>query len=338
MKYNGKIIALAFPDTYVKGSTELICKLLPYVGLGTKEYIKAGHAALILVENKTRTIQYFDFGRYVTPPGQGRVRSALTDIELTIDFKAQLDANNNLLNLDEILLWLEANPQKTHGSGRLLASVCDTVNYKKALKYLLQLQERGSIPYGVFEKDGSNCSRLVTETLLASTQEKRIIKKLNFNKLFTPSTVGNVEIGSTDRVVYEVYNGKIGIFKGSAFKENLTNYFDRKNIPIASCATKEVIVPEGLHTLEGTGSTAYFEIVPAVLPDYHFRIKRYNELLEVDYDGVFYSEQFNIKDKYEFTYDSHCKYCHVIQNGEKIRLDTVGLYTVFNSMQKVHSA
>lgn len=337
MKYNGKIIALAFPDTYVKGSTELICKLLPYVGLGTKDYIKAGHAALVLVNNKTGSLQYFDFGRYVTPPGCGRVRSAETDVELAIDFKAEIAEDDSLLNLDEILLWLEANPLKTHGSGRLLASVCDTVNYKKAFNYLKELQNRGSIPYGVFEKDGSNCSRLVTETLLVSTQEKRIIKKLNFNKLFTPSTVGNVEIGATNRVVYEVYDGAVNVYKGSAFKENLTNYFDKRNIP-KKCNSKAIVVPKNLQTLGGTGSTAYFEIVPEILPEAHYRIKRYNELLEVDFDGVFYSEEFNLGESYNFTYDSHCKFCHVIQKENKIRFDIVDLYEDFNSVQKAHSA
>ncbi len=49
----GKLIVLAFPDTFVTVTNEWLCKFLPLVGLGTKEYIKAGHAALVLVENKT---------------------------------------------------------------------------------------------------------------------------------------------------------------------------------------------------------------------------------------------------------------------------------------------
>jgi len=53
LNYTGKIIVLAFPDTFVTMSTEWVCKLLPLLGLGTRDYIKAGHAALVLIENKT---------------------------------------------------------------------------------------------------------------------------------------------------------------------------------------------------------------------------------------------------------------------------------------------
>lgn len=337
MKYTGKIIALAYPDTFVKGSTELICKLLPYVGLGTKHYIKAGHAALLLVDNETGAIRYFDFGRYVTPPGYGRVRSAETDAELEIPFKALFDAEGSLNNVEEVLRWLDANPHRTHGNGRLLASVCDTVDYKKAETYILNLQARGSIPYGVFEKEGSNCSRLVAETLLESTDATRIIKRLKFNKLFTPSTVGNVEIAATNGVVFEVLHGVVNPFSGSAFKENLTNYFDKKNVPTNRPDRKKMTLDE-VHVLEGIGSSAYFKIVSSSLPKYHYRIQRFNEYCELDFDGVYVCEKFDVNAPYSFTYDSHCKYCHVLQNDKRIKMLCVGEYSKFNSSKKVHSA
>jgi hypothetical protein len=337
LKYTGKIIALAFPDTYVRGSTELICKLLPYLGLGTKQYIKAGHAALLLIENKTGSVRYFDFGRYITPPGHGRVRSAETDAELLIDFKAIIDAKGALQNIDEMLQWLDASPRKTRGSGRLLASVCDTINFERAETFILNLQERGSIPYGVFEKEGSNCSRLVAESLLNATDDTHIIKRLKFNKLFTPSTVGNVEIAATNGVVYEVFDGKIKHFKGTALKENLTNYFDKKNLPVLGPHNK-LIIPGHWHELKGIGSTAYFEVVPSDLPKHHFRIKRFNEFLDLDFDGVYLSSDFNIKESYIVTYDSHCKFCHVLQGNKKIKMNCVGDFSMFNSSKKVHSA
>lgn len=337
MKYTGKIIALAFPDTYVKGSTELICKFLPYVGLGTKQYIKAGHAALLLIENKTGSVRYFDFGRYITPLGQGRVRSAETDAELLMDFKAIIDDKGALENIDEMLRWLDSSPRKTRGSGRLLASVCDTINFEKAETFILNLQERGSIPYGVFEKEGSNCSRLVAESLLEATDATHIIKRLKFNKLFTPSTVGNVEIAATNGVVYEVFDGEIKHFKGTALKENLTNYFDKKNIPVLGPQPK-LIIPEHWHVLKGIGSTAYFEVVPCELPKHHYRIKRFNEFLDLDFDGVYVSSDFNAKATYTVTYDSHCKFCHVLQGNKKIKMNCVGDFSMFSSSKKVHSA
>ena len=82
--YSGKLIAIAFPDTLVRYSENFIQeKIFPLVGLGKKGYIKAGHAALLLVENATGNIFYYDFGRYITPPKHGRVRNALTAVSYT---------------------------------------------------------------------------------------------------------------------------------------------------------------------------------------------------------------------------------------------------------------
>lgn len=339
MNYTGKIIVLAFPDTFVTMSTELICKLLPLVGLGTRDYIKAGHAALVLIENNTGRAYYYDFGRYVTPKGHGRVRGETTDAELHVPIIATFKHNKELANLDDFLYWLDANPQKTHGEGRLLASVCDAINFEKAKNYITELQQRGSIPYGAFAKDGSNCARFVTDTILAATKENKIIKSLKFNKKFTPSTVGNVEKGALHNNIYEVFDGTIQPFKGSAFKENLTNYFDRsKNLSACTSEIPALLKNANLQKLEGTGSDAWFEITNVELPQYHFNIKRYNALGKVDFDGVFLSEQFNKSLPYSFTYDSHCEYCHVLQNGEKIKLNCVGSLRAFNSLRKQHSA
>lgn len=337
MNFTDKIIVLAYPDTFVSVSDEWQCKFLPLVGLGTREYIKAGHAAMILIENESREARYFDFGRYVTPVGHGRVRGANTDAELEIPFKAKLGANGALINTEEFLLWLDASPDKTHGEGRLLASVCEIVNFELAEKYILELQKRGSIRYGAFSKSESNCSRFVTETILVSTKEKEIQKALRFNKLFTPSTVGNVEKAATSCTVFEVQNGLINDFSSSAFKENLKNYF-HKNKP----ASQEILLPklpENAQKLNGTGSSAWFELISESLPEGLFRIKRYNDLHEVDFDGVYkVSEKFDPSGAFRFTYDSHCEYCHILQKNRKIRFDKVTAYKNFSSLQKVHSA
>ncbi len=337
MKFTGKIIVLAYPDTFVSVSDEWQCKFLPWVGLGTREYIKAGHAALILIENKSEVARYFDFGRYVTPIGHGRVRGANTDAELEIPFKAKLGLDQSLLNTEEFLLWLDANPIKTHGEGRLLASVCETVNFELAEKYIINLQKKGSVKYGAFSKAESNCSRFVTETILASTSEKEIHKALKFNKLFTPSTVGNVEKAATSASVFEVQNGTVKGFTSSAFRENLKNYF-HKNRP----SSQEIFLPKlpvNAQKLSGTGSNAWFDLFDEGLPEGLFRIKRYNDLHEVDFDGIYRaSEKFSAGESFRFTYNSHCAYCHVLQNDRKIKLEKVAAYQEFNSLRKVRLA
>lgn len=336
MKPTGKIIVLAHPDTFVKVTDEWICKFLPLVGLGTREYIKAGHAALILIENETGNSFYYDFGRYVTPVGYGRVRGVNTDAELDLPIRAKFTDNNSLKNLDTFLLWIDSNPQKTHGDGRLLASVCDLVDFELAQKHIKSLQNKGSVRYGAFSKTESNCSRFVTDTILAATKEKGLRKALKFNKLFTPSTVGNVEKASTTAIVFQVFEGVITEFNSSAFKENLKNYF-HKNRPAKE--EKDLPkLPENAQKLEGIGSSAWFELLPEKLPLNHFRIKRYNDLHQVDFDAVYLaSDEFDMSMPFSFTYDSHCEYCHIVQSGKKMKFEKVASFANFSSLQKVRS-
>ncbi len=325
MSYTGKIISLAFPDTFVKYSDESSVRVLLALGLGKHDYIKAGHAAFVLIENKTGKAEYYDFGRYITPQGYGRVRSAVTDVELEIPFKAIFTAEAKLTNVEEFLLWLEAHPHKTHGSGRLVASVCDHIYYEEARNFVLSVQEKGSIPYRAFGKEGSNCSRIVTDTILAGTDLIKIRKPLLRNKLFTPSPLGNVEKASMDNPIYQVEEGRLYKYPGSVFRENLTNYFD-KNIPFAE--EKDVVtLPEHIqnaHFLSGIGSSAYFTLHKSI-EDVLFEIRRYTEYGEEDFRGLFESKEssFDITKPYNFVYDSNCKYCHVEQHGKKVRFDLV---------------
>jgi hypothetical protein len=321
MKHDGKIIVLAYPDTFVKMSEEWICRFLPLVGLGTREFIKAGHAALVLVSNHSGDAHYFDFGRYITPKGYGRVRGNYTDVELTIPTQAKISGSGAIENLDEILLWLDANQEHTHGSGRLLASVCDRIDYTKALDFILNLQGLGSIPYGAFAKNGSNCSRFVTDTLLAATDDPTIRKRLKWNKKFTPSTVGNVEKAATECPVYEVNNGTVTLFKGTAFKENIKNYFDKKS-PESSLIPNNSPTPTA-QFLDGIGCGAWFDLKPTSNSN-EYLIKRFNEDLSLQFTGTFRPQAtFDFNKKFNFTYDSHCAICNVVQDNKRIEFTLV---------------
>lgn len=325
MNYTGKIISLAYPDTFVKHSDEPSAKVLLALGLGKHSYIKAGHAAFVLIENKTGHAEYYDFGRYITPQGYGRVRSAVTDVELDIPFKAIITSEKKLDNVKEFLFWLEANPNKTHGDGRLVASVCDYIHYENARNFVLSVQGKGSIPYKAFGKEGSNCSRIVTDTILASTDYAKIRKPLLRNKLFTPSPLGNVEKGAVGNPIYQIEQGKLNVYPGSVFKENLTNYFD-KNIP--ETKHNHIVNPKGFlknaHFLSGIGSSAYFTLDKSLEKDI-FEIRRYTEYGKEDFKGLFVviEGNFDTLKKYNFVYDSNCKYCHVRQNGKKIKFELV---------------
>lgn len=333
----GKIIVLAYPDTFVKMSSEWQCKVMPLLGLGTWKQIKAGHAAMVLIENKAGKANYYDFGRYVTPEGLGRVRSEETDHELVLPIKAKLIGNGPLENLNDFLLWLDANPNKTHGEGRLVASVCEEVNFKKAQSYILNLQERGSIPYGAFIKNGSNCARFVTETILASTNNKHIIKSLIHNNQFTPSVIGNVE-KAANSLIYEVFNRTVKEYSSTAFKENITNYFHRQK---KENQFKKIVSESPIdgQKLTGIGSSASFSIEFISDSENLYQIKRYNDYNEIDYVGWFKTDDhFDIQKEYKFTYDSNCEYCHLIQNNNKIRFSRFKTCPKFVQLQKAYSA
>ena len=324
LAYTGKIISLAFPDTFVRHSDEATTKVLLALGMGKNNYIKAGHAAFVLIENETGKAEYYDFGRYITPQGYGRVRSALTDVELEIPFRAKISKEDTLVNLEEFLIWLEAHPEKTHGSGRLVASVCDYIDYQKAKNFVTSIQRKGSIPYKAFGKNGSNCSRIVTDTILASTDKLKIKLWLKKNSLFTPSPLGNVQKSSMYNPIYQVENGKLVEYKGSIFKENITNYFD-KNLPDINNVdlSEDMSFPENAHLLSGIGSSAYFTLQCCKEKEGLYEIHRYTEKGEKDFEGVFEvaEGEFDCSSSYKFVYDSNCQYCNLEQNGKKIRLE-----------------
>ena len=324
MKYTGKIITLAFPDTFVKHSDEFILKILPLLGLGKKGYIKAGHAAFVLIDNRSRKALYFDFGRYITPNGFGRVRSAETDVELEIPFQAKINKHQRLVNLEDFLVWLASNPQKTHGDGRLVAAVCDYIDYDKALEFILAIQNKGCIPYKAFRKNGSNCSRIVTDTILASTDHPKIRKKLLRNSKFTPSTVGNVEKSALHNTIYEVNKGSVKKYQSSAFRENIKNYFDKKVENKSNEFRSDYLAKKEDSLLSGIGSSAFFRLTDKNAEGL-YEIRRYTISGKEDFRGLFKDSKNMFKKdlNYKFVYESNCKFCHIQQEDNKIKFDLV---------------
>ncbi|MCI5051431.1 MAG: hypothetical protein MRY57_03920 [Candidatus Pacebacteria bacterium] len=316
MHKTGTLILMAYPDTFVKPSSEFICKITPYLGIGTKDYTKAGHAALCLIENKTGEIHYYDFGRYITPGGHGRVRSKITDVELEVPLTAQFE-NDILVNRKEILRWLRDHPEKTHGDGDLYASILYEVDYEYAHRFIQAIHRRGSIPYGIFVKQGSNCARFVADTVIASTTNKSILKKMKQESLFTPSPLGIVKKGRNSREIFVITETDMYHITNLSWLSNMKNFLAKKYRIENSSEGSQRENTDGLHLLSGIGSSAYFRIHHLENNDY--RISRFNHLKEMDFEDVFIlsKEGFNITDEYSFVYDSNCDHCHIKQ-GEII--------------------
>lgn len=327
MGNTGIILPLAYPDTVVMVADEWYSPYLRFLGIGKKNYLKAGHAALVLINKETGLVEYHDFGRYITPEPNGRVRSAAHDRELSFPLKAVIE-NDVISNLDEILLFLANNPKLTHGDGKLVASVCSAVNYEKARKHIDKLISRGSFRYAAFIEDACNCARFVTTTLHESVTDAQIKKELKKSMSFTPSTVGNVVIGDTHDFVYEVEGSDIREFTSTVFKQNLKYFLDRlSNHKPSFKGTIEPKEVQGLHErakwLGGIASGAWYEFTHnELLLSNQYRFRRISPYGNVDVDAIFQdvSRQFILEKPFEIIHDSNCAFCTIVQNGQKIEL------------------
>lgn len=323
------ILTLAYPETIVMVADEWYSKYMRFVGIGKKNYVRAGHAALVLIQKSTGVLEYHDFGRYITPEPDGRVRGRRTDGELNFPMKAEIK-NNEIVNLDDILVFLATHPKLTHGEGKLIASICSKVDYVKAKAHVDYMQSLEFIRYAAFIKKACNCARFVTDTLIASVNDTLIKKRLEQSKWFTPSTIGNVVIADTQRQVFEVTEaGKIGQFKSTVGKENRRLFLDRLKGHQANF--KGTLEPVDNNTrqghsqwLSGIAAGAWFELYTIDADFAEYRFRRISPYGNVDVDGIYSAnniEDFDIDKDYRFVQYSNCLYFHVEQNNTKYRFD-----------------
>ncbi len=320
---DGIIIILSYPDTIVRPAYwEFSSKIWPLLGIGGKHAVQAGHAALLLIKKEKSEINYFDFGRYITSYGNGRVRSKETDPELVIPISAKFE-NKKLINLKEILLWLDNHPEKTHGEGRLVATEHTEIKYTKAEKYIeLQINKK-EIPYGAFIKNGTNCARFVTDTLIKATTNKKIKNQLKKSNLFTPSPIGNVIKATTTNCILEVKNQQIKNYQNRSiikeYKESFLKKFDvQPNLIGTELPNKNVFNLKEATWLGGIGSGAWFKIEKQISIK-TYRIARYTSDGVKDFEGEFNLKEgvFRHKEPHQFIHTTNCKEVYIKQH-EKV--------------------
>jgi len=329
MDNTGIILTLAYPDTIVMVSEEWFSPYLRYIGIGKKNYLRAGHAALVLIDKKTGVLEYHDFGRYISPEPNGRVRGSDTDNELHFPIRAEIE-NDKITNLDAVLEFLGTHPKLTHGDGELIASVCNAINYKKARTHITKMQDKHFIRYAAFIKDACNCARFVADTLIASLIDSKIKKNLENSKWFTPSTVGNVLLSNTENHPFKVSEkGIISEFKGSQKSENIRCFLDKlKDHDVDLAGTQEPKPVDSLHEkaqwLSGIAAGAWFELHKTGHDvEYHF--KRISPYGNIDIHDTFTVEDdtFDYDLEFEFIHYSNCKFFHVRQSGTIYRFERI---------------
>ncbi len=209
----GFIITLAWPEGLVTASGAWYDKFL-----SKKGKYRVGHSAIVLINMHSKKSYYFDFGRYHTPNGYGRVRDFETDPDVFII--DPIFKNEKILNIEDILLHI-SNMKSTHTEGQLYASILAGVNFTKAYCAAKKIQNKNILPYGPFVLGGTNCSRFVAGVIRAS--KPSFIKRLRLKYQFciSPSPKRNVSI--TNNHYYVVSKTTCSKVEKSKFKAYFTS-------------------------------------------------------------------------------------------------------------------
>ena len=328
-KNDAIILTLAYPETIVSHADEWYSKYLRYAFIGNRKHVRAGHAALVLINKATGVLEYHDFGRYITSEPNGRVRGRQTDFELDFPLKAHVK-DDKISNLTEILQFLATNPKLTHGEGRFYASVCNAVDYKSARDHIDRMQKKGLIRYAAFIKDACNCARFVTDALIASVTNKKIKNRLKRSKWFTPSTIGNVVIADTEDHVYVLNElGEVDKFTSSVSRENRRLFLDTLDGYNPSLVGTMLPKPndkivDHAQWLSGVAAGAWFEIYDLKI-ERHYRFRRISPYGNIDCDGIYEINDvtFSINSPYQFVHYSNCKFFQIEQESNLYKFEYV---------------
>ena len=195
---NDLIITLAWPESMVTGPGSWYDKFA-----STKGKYRVGHSAMVLINSETQKSHYFDFGRYHTPQGYGRVRDIETDADVAV-INPEIK-KGEIVNIKDILLHLKCM-KSTHAKGKMYASLIMGINFTNAFATAKTIQGKGMLPYGPFTQRGTNCSRFVAAVIRSSGIPW--IKRLRFKYPFciSPSPKRNVSISNHHYYVVEKNN------------------------------------------------------------------------------------------------------------------------------------
>ena len=335
--YQDVALVIAWPDQTARGD-EAWMAFFKRLGVVKNLNFKVGHAAIVLIQKQTGRCTYYDFGRYITPRGYGRARSALFDPRLQLDTHARFDENGQWLNTIELLHELDARSTATHGGGRLFFSVSPALNFVKASAFAQSLVDKGPILYGAVAPENNSCSRYVAQILLAGWDPKDPRRKdLSYPESFKPSPMSNVVNGTKDRMVYCWHEGNLtnqymNRWGSLRFQIDLLtiNLYTKKAANLPSDLTNGHIdtparpsgIPLDASWLGGLGEGAWFALTPEDSVLQHYRMYRFDTEGNEDYQQVFrvVEGQFNTDLPWEWTYDIGFQQFRIQQGTESILL------------------
>jgi hypothetical protein len=280
-----------------------------------------GHTAILLISSESREIQFYDFGRYITPKSKGRLRENITDPLLIFPFKAELCDDGKLLNQNQILDHLYTLGATYNNGRRICSPEPYRINFKKADERITKFRNMGIVPFGPFYLNGSNCSRFVNRILYEGSFSKYDKWLLQLALIVIPTPYGNLRpITAKGRVLMKNENGIVStkltrwqvvaaVFKMISFSFNKGSKEEEKEIEIASNALQI-----------GFGKTGAWFVIErhmSELEDDLYSIKRYFADKQPYSQGIYNvsPDGFDIDRPFEMAFPSHSAECSIVQNS-----------------------
>jgi len=280
-------------------------------------YYDVGHAALLLVDYRSGKVLYFDFGRYHTPDGYGRVRDVQSDPELRVRTVADV-VESKIDNLKEILLEIHGN-KGTHGDGKLVCSIVPDIDYDMAVASAKSIQARGAVPYGPFQPFGTNCSRFVATIYRSSISSFFRRLKITNRYLYFHTPASNVIYTHRGDNVFVVHEGQM--VQESQMMRVFNNKIGDNIVPSQATkysphATKKR-PPTTAKKLTGIGGDTYFDI-SATGKKHIFLVCRYSAYGDKEIEDLYQlmSLGFDISKPFEIDYISNGLQLKVRQSGQ----------------------
>lgn len=331
----GTALVIAWPDTTARGDENWLM-LLKNLGLVKNLNFKVGHAAIVLMENKTGELFYYDFGRYITPRGLGRARSRDSDPKLKLDQKAEFNSKGNISNLNDIANELEVKKEATHGNGPMFFSVSYNLNFdacKKMADFWVQL---GSTPYGAIAKGNNSCSRYVWQVLRAGQKPRQLLESIHIHETLFSSPISNVVNACPNRKIYIHEHSILSEIKMNRFKSlsffirQLSHNFmsskssklpDDNVIGLIKTPDRPSNLPINAQWLGGIGEGAWYTYTNQNREE--IKVSRYDKdgQLEFENSYVFPKELFS--EEIKIYYDSHFSQTTILINGQPVILEKV---------------
>ncbi|TVR85633.1 MAG: hypothetical protein EA411_12525 [Saprospirales bacterium] len=309
---SGIAIALAWPETYCRQAGGWYDAILNSVGISHHHYYKVGHAAVLLIDKSIGECTYFDFGRYHAPYGFGRVRSKLTDPGLKVETRASFSTDAKFLtNKTEILSEIQFN-EECHGEGTIHAGECE-INFQKAIKHALHMQENSPLPYGPFIPNGTNCSRFVNEVIRAGHPPLANHLKLKYLNWFTPTPMNNVQALNERKSHPHLRSGKRFEPRPIKDKSILKETIRKPKRP--------PIVPSHAQWLSGEGAGSWYQLDQ--LTEGLFELHRFDPTGKPEGRAILKSnneENPNLNQAWQITHLSNCHRVTITQNDREFIL------------------